>query len=131
MKTNTEVTVIKKDWHPRDAKIELAKEIITRFHSLAEANAAETDFITRFREHAMPEEIPEVTITCGHSGIAIANLLKEAGLTATTSEAIRMIQQGAVRIDGERIHSKDLIIKPNTQQIFQVGRRRFMKVQTK
>ncbi|WP_053031711.1 tyrosine--tRNA ligase, partial [Vibrio cholerae] len=92
--------------NPRDIKILLAKEIIARFHSQADADAAEQEFINRFQKGAMPEEMPEFEF---ESGIAISNLLKEAGLVASTSDALRMIKQGAVKLDGEKLEDAKLI----------------------
>lgn len=87
--------------NPRDIKIELAKELIARFHSEEDAQAAHDDFIKRFQKKALPDEIPELTITIAEDSILIANLLKEANLVASTSEAMRMIKQGAVKLNGE------------------------------
>ncbi|MFP3374229.1 tyrosine--tRNA ligase, partial [Pseudomonas sp. SIMBA_068] len=82
-----------------DIKIELAKELIARFHSEEDAQAAHNDFIQRFQKKALPDEIPELTVTIAEDTILIANLLKEANLVASTSEAMRMIKQGAVKLN--------------------------------
>ncbi|QSA19229.1 tyrosine--tRNA ligase, partial [Vibrio furnissii] len=92
--------------NPRDIKILLAKEIIARFHTEADADAAEQEFINRFQKGAMPEEMPEFEF---EAGIAIANLLKEAGLVGSTSDAMRMIKQGAVKQDGEKLDDAKLV----------------------
>ena len=113
---------------PRDVKIALAKEIIARFHSEDQANAAEQEFIARFQKGAMPDEIEEKTVQAVDGKIAIANLLKEAGLVASTSEANRMIKQGAVKQDGEKIESDKLVLAAGITAIFQVGKRKFAKV---
>ncbi|EGR1834062.1 TPA: tyrosine--tRNA ligase [Vibrio cholerae] len=113
--------------NPRDIKILLAKEIIARFHSQADADAAEQEFINRFQKGAMPEEMPEFEF---ESGIAISNLLKEAGLVASTSDALRMIKQGAVKLDGEKFEDAKLIPACGTS-VYQVGKRKFARVTIK
>ncbi len=113
--------------NPRDIKVLLAKEIIARFHSEADAEAAEQEFINRFQKGAMPEEMPELTFE-GEMGLA--NLLKEAGLVASTSEANRMVQQGGVKIDGEKVEDAKLVIKASTA-VYQVGKRKFARVTIK
>ncbi|MGG6370284.1 tyrosine--tRNA ligase [Vibrio cholerae] len=113
--------------NPRDIKILLAKEIIARFHSQADADAAEQEFINRFQKGAMPEEMPEFEF---ESGIAISNLLKEAGLVASTSDALRMIKQGAVKLDGEKLEDAKLITACGTS-VYQVGKRKFARVTIK
>lgn len=110
--------------NPRDVKMQLAQEIITRFHNATAAKKAQEDFIARFRNGAMPEDIPEITL---EGNAPIANLLKQAGLVSSTSDALRMIQQGAVKIDGEKI-SDNITIESGTEHIYQVGKRRFAKV---
>ncbi|MCK3654674.1 tyrosine--tRNA ligase [Pasteurellaceae bacterium Macca] len=110
--------------NPRDVKILLAKEIIARFHSEADAESAEQNFINRFQKGAMPDEMPELTFE-GEMGLA--TLLKEAGLVASTSEAIRAAQQGGVKIDGEKVDD----VKQNAQKgtfVYQVGKRKFARV---
>ena len=113
--------------NPRDIKFELAAEIVTRFHSQAEAEKAQADFVARFQKGAMPEDMPEVELAAG-GGLPIANLLKDAGLTSSTSEAIRMIRQGAVRIDGEKVSDTKLSLGPGFDGVCQVGKRRFARV---
>ncbi|MGL4379513.1 MAG: tyrosine--tRNA ligase [Vibrio sp.] len=110
--------------NPRDIKILLAKEIIARFHSEADAEAAEQEFINRFQKGAMPEEMPEFSFA---AGIAISNLLKEAGLVASTSDALRMIKQGAVKQDGEKLEDAKLVPACGTA-VYQVGKRKFARV---
>ena len=114
--------------NPRDYKMQLAEELITRFHDGQSASQAKQNFIARFRQKEMPSEIEEVTLDCGPEGLALANLLKEASLTASTSDALRMLKQGAVRIDGERVSDPKLVISPGSSHIYQVGKRRFAKV---
>jgi tyrosyl-tRNA synthetase len=115
--------------NPRDIKIELAKEIIARFHDEAAAVAAEQDFIQRFQKNALPDDIPELTLTLTADSIQIANLLKEAGLVESTSEALRMIKQGAVKLDGEtKVEDSKMEFAKGSCHIFQVGKRKFAKV---
>ncbi len=114
--------------NPRDIKFELAREIITRFHNAKAAEGAQTDFIARFQQGAMPEDMEHKNIKSLESSMAIANLLKDAGLVESTSEAIRMIKQGAVKIDGEKIEDQKLSIKKGSEHVYQVGKRRFAKV---
>ncbi len=114
--------------NPRDVKIELAKELVARFHSEQDAEGAHQEFINRFQKGAMPEDMPELALAAGGDGLAIANLLKEAGLTQSTSESLRMLKQGAVRMDGERIEDKDLRLGSGSCHVFQVGKRRFARV---
>lgn len=113
--------------NPRDIKILLAKEIIARFHSEADADAAEQEFINRFQKGAMPDEMPEFEF---EAGTAIANLLKEADLVGSTSDALRMIRQGAAKLDGEKIEDTKLIPEIGTA-IYQVGKRKFARITIK
>ena len=117
--------------NPRDVKFELAKEIITRFHNAGEAEKAQENFIARFQKGAMPEEMPAVELTPKGGSLPIANLLKDAGLTPSTSEALRMIKQGAVRIDGERIEDRKLQVESGSTHVYQVGKRKFARVTVK
>ncbi|ASD66046.1 tyrosine--tRNA ligase [Pseudoalteromonas piscicida] len=115
--------------NPRDIKIEFAKEMIARFHSEADAEAAHQDFIKRFQKNALPDEIPEVTVTIEGESTFITNLLKEAGLVASTSEAMRMIKQGAVKLNGEdKVTDTKLEVAKGSCEIYQVGKRKFAKV---
>jgi tyrosyl-tRNA synthetase len=114
--------------NPRDVKFELGVEIVTRFHDEAAAEAARQEFISRFREGAMPEDMPEVTLEAQDGTLGIAHVLKGAGLVSSTSEAFRMIKQGAVRIDGERVEDRGLSIDAGSTNVYQVGRRRFARV---
>ncbi len=114
--------------NPRDVKFLLAEELISRFHDAAAATKARENFIARFQKGAMPEEMPELTLTADEEAIPIANLLQKAGLVKSTSEALRMIKQGAVRIDGERVEEKGLEISVGSVHVYQVGKRRFARV---
>jgi tyrosyl-tRNA synthetase len=114
--------------NPRDIKFLLAEEIIARFHSDEAAVQAREGFIAQFAKNKIPDDIPEFTFTASDDGIAIANLLKDAGLMPSTSEAMRMIKQGAVKIDGEKVADKSLRITSGTEGVFQVGKRKFAKI---
>ena len=114
--------------NPRDIKFLLAEEIIARFHDQAAATKARENFIARFQKGAMPDEIEEKQLQTIDGELPIANLLKQAGLVNSTSDAFRMIKQGAVKIDGEKVESRDLKLKAGTEHIYQVGKRRFAKV---
>jgi len=114
--------------NPRDVKIDLAKELIARFHNEDAAQAAHQEFINRFQKGAMPDEIEEKTVTAVDGEIAIANLLKDAGLVASTSEAMRMIKQGAVKIDGEKVPDAKVKAALDSVAVYQVGKRKFAKV---
>lgn len=122
-------TQIAEGRNPRDVKFELAAEIITRFHSAVEAERAQAEFIARFSQGALPENIEEISLSDpSKNEWAIANILKESGLCASTSEALRMIKQGAVKMDGEKIENEKLLIGRNTSAIYQVGKRRVAKI---
>ncbi|MDH4110286.1 MAG: tyrosine--tRNA ligase [Gammaproteobacteria bacterium] len=114
--------------NPRDVKFELAGEIVARFHDKKAAAAAQEEFIARFQKGAMPDEIEDITVPAGGKGIGIAHLLREAGLVGSTSEAFRMIKQGAVRIDGERLEDRDRQVPAGSTHVYQVGKRRFARV---
>ena len=113
--------------NPRDVKIWLAKEIIARFHDEAAAESAHNDFTQRFSKNAIPDEMPEVTVTADAEGIAVANLLKESGLVDTTSEALRMIKQNAVKRDGEVVSDGKLLVTTGIA-VWQVGKRKFARI---
>ncbi|MGZ8096920.1 MAG: tyrosine--tRNA ligase [Methylosarcina sp.] len=114
--------------NPRDYKVKLAQEIIERFHDAQAARAALESFEARFQRGEMPEDIEEKELIVAPGQNGIASILKNAGLTSSTSEAIRMINQGAVKIDGERISDVKLEIPSGTQHVYQVGKRRFMRI---
>ncbi len=130
-----EIEVFKQDVaagkNPRDIKFLLAEEIIARFHSVDDAVSAREGFIAQFAKGAVPDDIPEHLFETDDQGYAIANLLKDGGLCASTSEAMRMIQQGAVKIDGEKVSDKSLRITAGTQAVFQVGKRKFARITVK
>ncbi|TVO78317.1 tyrosine--tRNA ligase [Sedimenticola selenatireducens] len=118
---------VEEGMNPRDAKVMLAEELIERFHDKASATKAHENFVARFQQGAMPDDMPELTLSADE-GMPIANLLKEAELVSSTSEALRMINQGAVKIDGEKIDDRGLIVVKGSNHIYQVGKRRFAKV---
>ena len=112
--------------NPRDAKFELAEELVARFHGAPAGRAARDAFVRRFSQGQLPDEIPEVDV--GGAPLKLANLLKAAGLTASTSDALRMVAQGAVRIDGARVDSADLEFAVGAVLLVQVGKRRIARV---
>lgn len=119
---------VEEGMNPRDVKVLLAEELIERFHDKTAAVRANENFVARFRQGALPDDMPEKTLHAD-GGLSIANLLKEAGLVSSTSEALRMIKQGAVKIDGEKVEDRDLVCQKGTESVYQVGKRRFAKVQ--
>lgn len=112
--------------NPRDVKIDFAKEIVARFHDSSQADAAHVAFIERFQKKHIPEDLPTQNVSYNPS-TTLAQLLKQTGLTASTSESIRMVQQGAVKINGEKVSDVHLILTPNTY-IIEVGKRRLAKI---
>ncbi len=114
--------------NPRDIKVAFAQELVARFHSRAAADQALADFETRFRQHAIPADIPEITVPAGDGGVTIAQVLKQARLTVSTSEALRMIEQGGVRLNGEKVSDKALKLGRGERAVLQVGRRKFARV---
>ena len=117
--------------NPRDIKFLLAEEIISRFHSQAAAEKARENFIQRFRHGAIPEDMPEFTLSGDETGLGLGQVLKQAALTSSTSEAFRMIAQGAVRIDGEKVSDRDLQLAVGSHAVIQVGKRKFARVSIK
>lgn len=114
--------------NPRDIKIMLAKEVIARFHDDAAAEGAHQDFIQRFQKNAIPDDMPELEIALSDEGIAIGNLLKEAKLVGSTSDAMRMIKQGAVKINGDKVEDTRLVITEKGENVYQVGKRKFARI---
>jgi tyrosyl-tRNA synthetase len=114
--------------NPRDIKVEFAREIVDRFHGAGAGERALADFEARFRQHSAPDVVEEVILTAPEAGIPIANALKQAGLTETTSEAIRMLGQGGVKIDGEKVSDKSLLLPSGTSAVFQIGKRKFARI---
>ncbi len=120
---------VKSGMNPRDTKILLAEEIIERFHSKEDAENAKNTFLDRFQKGAKPKEIEMFSISLDDD-IAIGNLLKESGLVQSTSEAMRLVKQGAVKINDEKIDDPKLSIEKNQELLVQVGKRRFLKIKT-
>jgi len=115
--------------NPRDIKVLFAREIVARFHSAQDAERAQADFEARHREGAMPENMPEITVQTHGKKMPIAQVLKQAGLTSSTSEALRMIEQGGVRRDGEKVSDKSLALSATDRLVvLQVGKRKFARV---
>ncbi|WP_227816504.1 tyrosine--tRNA ligase [Nitrogeniibacter aestuarii] len=114
--------------NPRDVKVLLAKEIVARFHDEAAADAALAEFEARFQRGVLPDEMPEVEVVSENGGVPLVQVLKIAGLTASTSEAMRMIAQGAVRINGEKVADKSLELEAGDVVVLQVGKRKFARV---
>jgi len=117
---------VKQGANPRDIKFELANEIIERFHNKEAAVRAKEDFITKFQKNKIPDQVPEVTIRVDHQ-MPLPNILKIAGLVKSSSEGVRMIQQGGVKVDGVRVTSTETIIEKGSTVILQVGKRKFAK----
>ena len=114
--------------NPRDIKLELAHELVTRFHDAAAAERAQRGFIQRVSERGLPEDLPVRVIAVDAAGVRIANLLKEAGLAASTSEANRKLDEGAVRIDGVRVSDRGLTLGAGAEHVFQIGAKRFARL---
>lgn len=131
-KTNVQLKNLKQSvdegMNPRDAKFELAMEITARFHSQSDAERARQVFIDRFRKGAVPEDMPDKKLEAGPEGLPIANMLKLADLVSSTSEAIRMIKQGAVKIGGEKVDDPKLRIEQGAQIVVQVGKRKWAQI---
>jgi tyrosyl-tRNA synthetase len=115
--------------NPRNYKVSLGLEIVARFHGKQSAEQALANFEARFQRGALPDEMPEFKLKIESDGLAIANLLKEAGLVSSTSEALRMIGQGAVKIDGERLDDPKMMVILGSQHVYQVGKRKFARVE--
>ncbi len=131
LRSNEEIEGLKQQTregrNPRDVKRLLAKEIVARFHSEQAAEMAAFEFLARFKAGAIPNDMPEVSVKGGDSGMAVATLLKQAGLTPSSSEAIRSIEQGGVKIDGEKVIDRALMIKRGTY-VVQIGKRKWARV---
>ncbi|MCZ6575403.1 MAG: tyrosine--tRNA ligase [Gammaproteobacteria bacterium] len=119
---------VRRGLNPRDVKVRLAKEIVGRFHGAAAADKAHEEFIARFQRGQIPEEMPAIRLIADGGGLPIPRILKEAGLAASTSEAMRLVKQGGVRVDGERVENPKLEIAAGQTYIFQVGKRKFARV---
>lgn len=131
-RTNAEIEQFKHEVaagrNPRDVKVLLAQEIVARFHGQGAAADALVDFDARFRQGAIPDEMPEVDLVVGNEGISLVQALKQAGLTASTSEAMRMIEQGGVKVDGTKIDDKGAMLGALSPVVVQVGKRKFARL---
>jgi tyrosyl-tRNA synthetase len=114
--------------NPRDGKVMLAQEIVARFHSRADADAALAEFEARFRDGALPEDMPELTLGAGDAGLPIAQLAKQAGLVESTSEALRLIAQRGLKVDGDVVADKALTLRRGATVVVQAGKRKFVRV---
>lgn len=131
-RTNAEIAALRRDVeggrNPRDIKVLLAQELVARFHDKRAAEDALSEFEARFQRGVLPDDMPEVNVAVGDAGLPVFQVIKQAGLTGTTSEAMRMIDQGAVRLNGERVEDKALILMAGEKIILQVGKRKFASV---
>ncbi len=114
--------------NPRDIKVQFAQEIAARFHGQPAAAAALADFEARFKQHAIPDEMPVVNLQAADGSLPIVQILKQAGLTASTSEALRMIEQGGVKLNGEKVSDKTLTLSAGEPVVVQVGKRKFARI---
>lgn len=116
--------------NPRDIKMQLAEEITARFHSQQLAQLAKENFIARFARGAMPDDMPYIDLTCEHDGLPLANILKAAGLVESTSDAIRLLKQKAIKIDGTKVE-ENILIEAGEEHVYQIGKRKFAKIMIK
>ncbi|NDU85043.1 MAG: tyrosine--tRNA ligase [Ferrovum sp.] len=114
--------------NPKEIKIRLAREIVTRFHGAVAAQSAHEGFEARFRDHAMPDNLPVTEVVVGPEGLLLSQLLQRLGLTASTSEALRLIQGGGVRLDGDKVSDKGMRLFPSTEATLQAGKLKFARV---
>jgi tyrosyl-tRNA synthetase len=114
--------------NPRDVKFELGVELVDRFHGAGSGERARDEFVARFQRGALPEDLTEVTLAVGATGLGLAHLLKSAALVPSTSEAMRQIKQGAVRVDGARVEDAAAVFTAGNTHVFQVGKRRVARV---
>jgi tyrosyl-tRNA synthetase len=116
--------------NPRDAKFKLAIEIVDRFHGEGEGEKCKDAFLKRFQKGAIPEDIEEVSYSLEDESMPLVNLLKETGMVASTSEASRLIKQGGIKIDSKKVEDPKMLILAGTKQVYQVGKRKFLKIET-
>jgi len=132
LRPTTELEALRRDTeggrNPRDVKFELAEELVDRFHGAGEGARQRTEFLARFSAGVLPDDIPEISLAAGAGGMAITNMLKQAGLVASTSEARRLIKQGGVRIDEQRVGDEELVLESGTSHVVTVGKRRISRV---
>jgi tyrosyl-tRNA synthetase len=131
-RTNAEIERLKQECgagrNPRDVKFELGVEIVDRFHGAGAGTRARDEFVARFQQGVLPEDVAEITLAAGTAGLGLAHVLKGAQLVPSTSEAMRQIKQGAVRVDGERVEDTALVFAAGSTHVFQVGKRRLARV---
>ena len=131
-RTQDEIAALKRECdggrNPRDAKVLLGKEIVARFHSAAAADAALAEFESRFRDDAQPENMPEVALATAGAGMPIAQIAKQAGLVESTSEALRLIAQRGMKVDGDVVADKALVLPAGKTFVVQAGKRKFARV---
>jgi tyrosyl-tRNA synthetase len=131
-RTNAEIERLKQECgagrNPRDVKFELGVEIVDRFHGAGAGTRARDELVARFQQGVLPEDVAEVTLAAGAAGLGLAHVLKGAQLVPSTSEAMRQIKQGAVRVDGERVEDAALVFAAGSTHVFQVGKRRLARV---
>jgi tyrosyl-tRNA synthetase len=134
-RTEREIAALRRECdegrNPREAKAMLAHEIVARFHSAAAADAAHAEFDARFRQGALPENMREVTLHAGSAGMPIAQLAKQAGIVDSTSDALRLIAQRGLKVDGAVVADKSLVVAPGTTVVVQAGKRKFARVTVK
>ncbi len=126
--TSAKKQAVDQGGNPRDVKFEFARQIVERFHGRDAAQLAARDFIARFTRNEVPENLPEVKLTAIGAGLALSQVLKQAGLTASTSEALRMIEQGGVKVNGEKVSDKAHQLAKGARVVLQVGKRKFARV---
>ena len=114
--------------NPRDIKVALAMELVARFHDQSSAEEARAEFEARFQRGMLPDDMPQVSVPVGAAGLPVFQVVKQAGLTGSTSEALRMIEQGAVRLNGERVEDRGIVLGPGRTVVLQVGKRKFASV---
>jgi tyrosyl-tRNA synthetase len=117
--------------NPRDVKVRFAQEIVARFHDRAAAEAALRDFENRFRHGGVPDDLPEQVLEVPAEGMAIVQVMKSTGVSPSTSEALRMVEQGGVKVNGEKVSDKSLKLAPGATYVLQVGKRKFARVTLK
>jgi len=131
-KSSNEIATLKQSVsqgaNPRDVKLLLAQELVARFHGVAAGEEAIRDFLARFQKGSMPDEMPEFVFPVVGAGFPLPTLLKQTGLTGSTSEALRMIDQGGVRVNAEKVVDRDLLLKAGEPFVLQVGKRKFARV---
>jgi len=120
--------VVAEGANPRDIKVRFAQEIVTRFHSAAAATQALAEFEARFQKGVLPDEMPEISLPSVEGVLLVPQLLKQAGLVSSTSDAIRQIAGGGVRLDGERVTDKGVSVPVGATVVAQVGKRKFARV---